>query len=51
MDEKKLEESVNKVIEYCSAELCLSGPEMETVLNHAATEVETLNGEKYWEGD
>ena len=45
--DKEIEDLANKIIEYGSAQLCLSGPELETVLGEALKDVEDGNMEKY----
>lgn len=48
MDEKKLEQCATKVLEYCSAELSLSAPEVVLVLDKAYSEADDAANEKYW---
>lgn len=48
MDDKKLEECANKVLEYCSAELCLSASEVVLVLDKACCEADDAATEKQW---
>lgn len=45
--DKENEELAEKVIEYGSSQLCLSGPELELVLEIALKEVEDGNTEKH----
>ena len=47
-EDKRIEESVNKVLEYCSVELCLSASEVVTVLEGALKEADNVNHEKQW---
>jgi hypothetical protein len=48
MDDKKLDECVEKVLEYCSAELCLSAPEVVDVLDKACCQADDMLTEKTW---